>query len=134
MTYRFTSEYLYIYIYIYIYIYSEMPQKFWFAFSYASSHCRLHSSAHRMPFPLPWHTSRTQGNSGPFESARFERCPMQQSGRAQGMEANSANLVRNQCQGCSEARRPSCPAPRFSHHSHGKHVKNKIATLGTSMK
>ncbi len=31
----------------------------------------------------------------------------------QDMEATSVNQLRKECQGCSEARRPSCPAPRI---------------------
>ena len=41
---------------------------------------------------------------------RFEGCARQPSGQ----EAHSANLFRKECQGCNEARKPSCPAPQFN--------------------
>ncbi len=34
-------------------------------------------------------------------------------GNTKDTEATSANLLRKKCQGCSEARRPSCPASRI---------------------
>ncbi len=59
----------------------------------------------------PPHTSRAPG------FATQDRDQARDSNAAQGntqdVEATSANLLRKECQGCSEARRPSRPASRI---------------------
>ncbi len=62
-----------------------------------------------VPFPLPTAQGAGIGNSGTIPRPRFEGCAEQPSGQ----EAHSANLFRKECQGCSEARKPSCPAPQI---------------------
>ena len=63
-----------------------------------------------VPFPLPTPQGAGIGNSGTSPRPRFEGCARQPSGH----EATSANLFRKECQGCNEARKPSCPAPQFT--------------------
>jgi hypothetical protein len=63
-----------------------------------------------VPFPLPTPQGAGIGNSGTSPRPRFEGCATQPSGQ----EATSANLFRKECQGCNEARKPSCPAPQFN--------------------
>ena len=62
------------------------------------------------PFPSPHLKGAGIGNSGTSPRPRFEGCTRQPSGQ----EAHSANLFRKECQGCNEARKPSCPAPQFN--------------------
>ncbi len=65
-----------------------------------------------VPFPLPTHPTPQGagiGDSGTSPRPRFESCARQSSGH----EATSANLFRNECQVCNEARKPSCPAPHI---------------------
>ena len=63
-----------------------------------------------VPLPLPTPQGAGIGNSGTSPRPRFEGCARQPSGH----EATSANLFRKECQGCNEARKPSCPAPQFN--------------------
>ena len=63
-----------------------------------------------MPFPLPTPQGAGIGNSGTSPRPIFEGCARQPSGQ----EATSANLFRRECQGCNEARKPSCPALQFN--------------------
>jgi hypothetical protein len=62
-----------------------------------------------VPFPFPTPQGAGIGNSGRCPRPRFEGCAWQPSGQ----EAHSANLFRKECQGCSEARKPSCPATQI---------------------
>jgi hypothetical protein len=74
-----------------------------------------------LPFPLPTPQGAGISSSGSSPRPRFEGCARHPSGQ----EAKSANLFRKECQGCNEARKPSCPAPqlnlprRLSPPSHG---------------
>ncbi len=85
------------------------------AFSLVRPHCS------GSPFPSPHLKGAGIGNSGTSPRPRFEGCARQPSGQ----EARSANLFRKDCQGCNEARKPSCTAPqinlprRLSPPSHG---------------
>jgi hypothetical protein len=63
-----------------------------------------------VPFPLPTPQGAGIGNSGTSPRPRFEGCARQPSGQ----KAHSANLFRKECQGCNEARKPSCPAPQLN--------------------
>ncbi len=62
-----------------------------------------------VPFPLPTPPGAGIGNSGTSPRPGFESCARQPSGQ----EATSANLFRKECQGCNEARKPSCAAPHI---------------------
>ena len=59
----------------------------------------------------PPHTSRAPGFATQDHARARDSNAAQ--GNTQDMEATLANLLRKECQGCSEARRPSRPAPRI---------------------
>jgi hypothetical protein len=59
----------------------------------------------------PPHTSRAPGFAAQDHARARDSNAAQ--GNTQDMEATLANLLRKECQGCSEARRPSRPAPRI---------------------